>query len=235
MGLLSDGSSSQSLPLLYCPSKPNGGKDKKTKQNIIFVQKLCISNFLSVSNFFWKCKYKLENLKLKFPSTVGRKMRLLQQWGRCWWWGPALCGSWRWVQWAESPLDPSSSAGKSPVPGCPGWSSIHCRPNHKVPLNSKNRHLENRHAFYVLAKEKDLNSHLSLDVVFQNIVIDWVKIVAAHVVVVVGHRVAELLAVGGIFSIIRLVAIAVVIVALIGKETDYYSNPSSFLLQYFAV
>lgn len=86
----------------------------------------------------------------------------------------------------------------------------------------------------MFAKEKDFNSHLSLDVVFQNIVIDGVKIVAAHVVVVVGHRVAELLAVGGIFSIIRLVAVAVVVVALTAEETDYL-NPSSFLLPYFAV
>lgn len=62
-----------------------------------------------------------------------------------------------------------------------------------------------------------LNSHLSLDVVLQNIVIDRVMIVAAHVVVVVGHRVAELLAVGGIFPIIGLVA--VVVVALAGQET----------------
>lgn len=85
----------------------------------------------------------------------------------------------------------------------------------------------------MFAKERDLNSHLSLDVVFQNIVINRVKIVAAHVVVVVGHRVAELLAV--IFSIIGLVAVAVVVVALTGKETHYYLNPSSLLLLYFVV
>lgn len=87
----------------------------------------------------------------------------------------------------------------------------------------------------MFAKEKDLNSHLSFDVVFQNIVINWVKIVAAHVVVVVGHRVAELLTVGGIFSFIGLVAIAVVVVALTGQEIDYYLDASSLLLCYFVV
>lgn len=51
--------------------------------------------------------------------------------------------------------------------------------------------------------------------------IDRVKIVAAHVVVVVGHRAAELLTVGGILPVIGLVAIAVVIVALTGQETGY--------------
>lgn len=50
--------------------------------------------------------------------------------------------------------------------------------------------------------------------------IDRVKVVAAHVVVVVGHR-AELLTVGRIFPVIGLVAIAVVVVALTGQETGY--------------
>lgn len=49
--------------------------------------------------------------------------------------------------------------------------------------------------------------------------IDRVKIIAAHVVVVVGHRAIELLTVGGIFPVIGLVAIAVVVVALTGQET----------------
>lgn len=51
--------------------------------------------------------------------------------------------------------------------------------------------------------------------------IDRVKVVAAHVVVVVGHRVAEFLTVGGIFPVIGLVAIAVVVVALTGQERGY--------------
>lgn len=51
--------------------------------------------------------------------------------------------------------------------------------------------------------------------------IDRVKVVAAHVVVVVGHRAVELLTVGGIFPIIGLVVIAVVAVALMGQETGY--------------
>lgn len=46
-----------------------------------------------------------------------------------------------------------------------------------------------------------------------------VKIVAAHVVVVVGHRAAELLTIGRIFPVIGFVAIDVVVVALRGQET----------------
>lgn len=57
--------------------------------------------------------------------------------------------------------------------------------------------------------------------------IDRVQIVAAHVVVVVGHRAAELLTVGGIFPIIGLVA--VVIVTLTGQEM----GPSLLLLCHF--
>lgn len=39
------------------------------------------------------------------------------------WWGPELCGNWRWVQPAGNLPGPSSSVGRSPAPGYPGWSS----------------------------------------------------------------------------------------------------------------
>ncbi len=59
----------------------------------------------------------------------------------------------------------------------------------------------------------ELHLHLPLDVILQQVLIHRVKVVAAHVVVVVGHRVAKLLAVWSVFHIIRLVAVLVVIVA----------------------
>lgn len=73
--------------------------------------------------------------------------------------------------------------------------------------------------FGVCPVRTKLNSHLPFDVVLQQVLIDRVKVVAAHVVVVVGHRVAELLAVGSIFHVVGLVAVLVVIVALMG-QTD---------------
>lgn len=57
---------------------------------------------------------------------------------------------------------------------------------------------------------RSVNSHLPLDVVLQQVLVNGEKVIAAHVVVVVGHRVAELLAVRSVFHIIRLVAVAVV-------------------------
>lgn len=59
-----------------------------------------------------------------------------------------------------------------------------------------------------------LDVHLPLDVILQQVLIHGVKVVAAHVVVVVGHRVGKLLAVGAVFHVVGLVAIAVVKVAL---------------------
>lgn len=64
----------------------------------------------------------------------------------------------------------------------------------------------------------DLNLHLSLYVVLQQVLIDRAKVVAAHVVVVVGHCVAKLLAVGSVLYIVGLVAVVVVIVALTGQK-----------------
>lgn len=65
---------------------------------------------------------------------------------------------------------------------------------------------------------EDLNLHLPLDVVLQQVLINRVKVVAAHVVVVVGHCVAKLLAVGSVFHIVGLVAVVVVKVALTGQK-----------------
>lgn len=65
---------------------------------------------------------------------------------------------------------------------------------------------------------EEMNLHLSLDVVLQQVLIDGVKVVAAHVVVVVGNCVAELLGVGSVFHIVGLVAVVVVIVALTGQK-----------------
>lgn len=56
------------------------------------------------------------------------------------------------------------------------------------------------------------DSHLPLDVVLEQVVVDGVHVVAAHVVVVVGHRAVELLSVGAVLRVIGLVAIVVVIV-----------------------
>lgn len=64
----------------------------------------------------------------------------------------------------------------------------------------------------------DLNLHLSLYVVLQQVLIDRAKVVAAHVIVVVGHCVAKLLAVGSVLYIVGLVAVVVVIVALTGQK-----------------
>lgn len=63
-----------------------------------------------------------------------------------------------------------------------------------------------------------LSLHLPLDVVLQQVLIDGEKVVAAHVVVVVGHRVAELLSVRSVFHIVGLVAIVVVVLALMGQK-----------------
>ncbi len=71
---------------------------------------------------------------------------------------------------------------------------------------------------------EELNLHLPLDVVFQQVLVDGVKVVAAHVVVVVGHRVAELLAIGSVFHIVGLVAVVVVIVALTGQKQSVRQN-----------
>lgn len=59
-----------------------------------------------------------------------------------------------------------------------------------------------------------LDVHLPLDVILQQVLIHGVKVVAAHVVVIVCHRVGKLLAVGPVFHIVGLVAIVVVKVAL---------------------
>lgn len=63
-----------------------------------------------------------------------------------------------------------------------------------------------------------LDVHLPLDVILQQVLIHGVKVVAAHVVVVVGHRVGKLLAVGSVFHIVGLVAVVVVKVALKGEK-----------------
>lgn len=63
-----------------------------------------------------------------------------------------------------------------------------------------------------------LDSHLPLDVVLQQVLINREEVIAAHVVVVVGHCVAKLLAVGSIFHIVGLVAVVVVIVTLTGQK-----------------
>lgn len=63
-------------------------------------------------------------------------------------------------------------------------------------------------------ESQDLSSHLPLDVVLQHVLVHRVKVTAAHVVIVVGRCVAELLTVGPIFQIIGLVAVVVVKVAL---------------------
>lgn len=57
------------------------------------------------------------------------------------------------------------------------------------------------------------NLHLPLDVVLEQVLVHRVKVVAAHVVVVVGDCVGELLAIRSIFHIVRLVAVVVVKVA----------------------
>lgn len=63
-----------------------------------------------------------------------------------------------------------------------------------------------------------LSLHLPLDVVLQQVLIDGEKVVATHVVVVVGHRVAKLLSVRAVFHIVGLVAIVVVVLALKGQR-----------------
>lgn len=63
-------------------------------------------------------------------------------------------------------------------------------------------------------ESQDSNSHLPLDVVLQHVLVHSVKVTAAHVVIVVGRCVAELLTVGPVFQIIGLVAVVVVKVAL---------------------
>lgn len=50
------------------------------------------------------------------------------------------------------------------------------------------------------------------------VVVHGEKVVAAHVVVVVGHCVAKLLAAGTVFHVVGLVAVMVVIVALKGQK-----------------
>lgn len=63
-----------------------------------------------------------------------------------------------------------------------------------------------------------LDVHLPLDVILKQVLIHGVKVVAAHVVVVVGHRVGKLLAVRSVFHIVGLVAVVVVKVALKREE-----------------
>lgn len=63
-----------------------------------------------------------------------------------------------------------------------------------------------------------VNLHLPLDVVLQEALVHRVKVAAAHVVVVVGHRVAELLPVGSILHVVGLVAVVVVVVAWGGQR-----------------
>lgn len=70
---------------------------------------------------------------------------------------------------------------------------------------------------------------MSLDVVLQQVLVHRVQVVAAHVVVVVGHRVAELLSIGAVFHIVGLVAVVIVIVAwrrkiLVLKKLGQCSN-----------
>lgn len=68
------------------------------------------------------------------------------------------------------------------------------------------------------------NSHLPLDVVLQQVLIDGVQVAAAHVVVVVGHRVAELLTIGPVFHIVGLVAVVVIVVTLIEQKQKRQSD-----------
>lgn len=49
---------------------------------------------------------------------------------------------------------------------------------------------------------KTQNPHLPLDVVLEQVLVHRVQVIAAHVVVVVGHGVAELLPVGTVFHIV---------------------------------
>lgn len=72
------------------------------------------------------------------------------------------------------------------------------------------------------------NLHLPLDVVLQQVLVHGVKVVTAHVVVVVGHCVGELLAVRPVFHVIGLVAVVVVKVAF-GREEAFWST--TFLRQ----
>lgn len=68
-----------------------------------------------------------------------------------------------------------------------------------------------------LSTEKP-NLHLPLDVVFQQVLIHRVQVIAAHVVVVVGDGAVILLAVRSVFCIVGLVAVVVIIVTFTGKK-----------------
>lgn len=57
------------------------------------------------------------------------------------------------------------------------------------------------------------SSHLPLDVVLEQVLVHRIQFAAAHVVVVVGGRVAEFLPVEAVFRVVRLVALVVVVVA----------------------
>lgn len=65
------------------------------------------------------------------------------------------------------------------------------------------------------------NLHLPLDVVLQQVLVNRVKVIAAHVVVVVGHCVGELLAIRPVFHVIGLVAVVVVKVAFGREERSF--------------
>lgn len=75
---------------------------------------------------------------------------------------------------------------------------------------------------YTSSLTEELNLHLPLDVVLQQVLVHRVQIVAAHVVVVVGDRVAVFLAVRSVFSIVGLVVVVVIIVTFAGeKQTGF--------------
>ncbi len=78
-------------------------------------------------------------LKLAFSQMSHYTFKVLYatgHWPLWWagrlWWAPALGGSSRSEPPAGSPPDPSSCAGRNPSPGCPCWSSIHCRNKHSI-------------------------------------------------------------------------------------------------------
>lgn len=64
----------------------------------------------------------------------------------------------------------------------------------------------------------ELDSHLSLDVVLQQVLVHRVQLSAAHVVVVVRDGVAKLLAVGAVLPVVGLVGVVVVVVTFQNGE-----------------
>lgn len=55
------------------------------------------------------------------------------------------------------------------------------------------------------------HSHLSLDVVLQQVVVHRIQVITAHVVIVVSHCAVEFLTTGSILSIKAFIAVVVVI------------------------